>query len=301
MPSPSNAAPTSRSNARQLSFSGDAPTISRDGFGANATTDSSTSNQWLMPEWVNLHESGLCHLPHLQEQAEQCKEKAHITWSSKLFWVITLFTLFLLVSKYKVVVPSCTINPNATYTDCLVSRLHEINEIYNGTLNSVVLYAFSTVALDMSDNKVFTCTKALQQPDTNKFIDAMDKEINDNQSCDHWEFFCCNMIHPRLKTIQAIWFFKHKRFPNKMLNKHKARLCVYGGMQQWGVSYWETYSPVVNMLTVCLLIALCNIHGLHSKSINFVLAFPQDNMDVNTWMELPMGIVVDSCESDSHG
>jgi hypothetical protein len=104
-----------------------------------------------------------------------------------------------------------------------------------------------------------------------------------------------------MKTIQAIWSFKRKRFPDGTLNKYKARLCTHGGMQQWGVSYWETYSPVVNMLTVCLLLALCNIHGLHSKSICFVLAFPQANLDVDIWMELPMGIVIDSCALDSHG
>ena len=55
------------------------------------------------------------------------------------------------------------------------------------------------------------------------------------------------------------------------------------------------------MLTVCLLLALCNIHGLHSKSIDFVLAFPQADLDVNIWMELPMGIVVGLHESESCG
>ena len=89
------------------------------------------------------------------------------------------------------------------------------------------------------------------------------------------------------KTIMSIWSFKRKRFPDGTLNKHKVRLCAHGGMQQWGVSYWETYSPVVNinMLTVCLLLALCNIHRLHSKSSDFVLAFPQANLDVDIWME----------------
>ena len=48
------------------------------------------------------------------------------------------------------------------------------------------------------------------------------------------------------KTIQAIWFSKRKRFPDGTLNKHKAHLCVHGGMQQWGVNYWENHSPVVN-------------------------------------------------------
>jgi hypothetical protein len=63
-------------------------------------------------------------------------------------------------------------------------------------------------------------------------------------------------------------------------------------MQQWGVSYWESYFPVVNMLMVRLLLALCNIYGLESKSIDFVLAFPQANLDKDIWMELPTGIII---------
>jgi hypothetical protein len=70
-------------------------------------------------------------------------------------------------------------------------------------------------------------------------------------------------------------------------------------MQQWGVSYWETYSPVVNMLTVRLLLALCNIHKLESKSIDFVCAFPQAELDVDIWMELPQGIAVSNHEDHS--
>ena len=64
-------------------------------------------------------------------------------------------------------------------------------------------------------------------------------------------------------------------------------------MQEWDENYWETYSPVVNMLTVRLLLALWNIHKLESKSIDFVLAFPQDYLDVDILMELPIGFVID--------
>jgi len=112
-------------------------------------------------------------------------------------------------------------------------------------MNTVVSYAFSTVALDMSNNEVFTCTKALQQPDADKFVEAMGKEVNDHKSCDHWEIIGRSTIPAGVKTIQAIWSFKRKRYLDGTLNKHKARLCAHGGMQQWGVSYWETYSPVV--------------------------------------------------------
>ena len=214
---------------------------------------------------------------------------------------MTLFTLFSLVCDFKVAVPSYALSPNASYTDRMVSCVHELNELYDGTMNTSVSYTFSTVALDMSNNEVFTYTKAIQQPDADKFIEAMGKEVNNQESHDHWEIIRHSTIPAGVKTIQAIWSFKRKRYPDGTLNKHKVCLCTHGSMQQWGVSYWEMYSPVVNMLTVRLLLTLCNIHGLHSKSINFVLAFPQADLDIDIWMELPMGLVVGSHKSEFRG
>ena len=61
-------------------------------------------------------------------------------------------------------------------------------------------------------------------------------------------------------------------------------------MQQWGENYWEMYSPVVNMLSIRLLLAIAHIHGLDSKSIDFVSAFPQADIDIDIWMEIPEGM-----------
>jgi hypothetical protein len=91
------------------------------------------------------------------------------------------------------------------------------------------------------------------------------------------------------KTIMSIWSFKRKRFPDGTLNKHKACLCAHGGMQTWGTNYWETYALVVNWASVCLFLAVAKIHGLPSKSIDFVLAFPQADLEVPVYMELPLG------------
>jgi hypothetical protein len=45
----------------------------------------------------------------------------------------------------------------------------------------------------------------------------------------------------------------------------------------------------VNMISVKLLLVIANIHGLESKSIDFVLAFQQADLDVDIWMDLPIG------------
>jgi hypothetical protein len=60
-------------------------------------------------------------------------------------------------------------------------------------------------------------------------------------------------------------------------------------MQTWGQNYWETYAPVVNWASVQLILAIAKIHGLLSKSIDFVLAFPQADLEIPVYMELPIG------------
>jgi hypothetical protein len=65
-------------------------------------------------------------------------------------------------------------------------------------------------------------------------------------------------------------------------------------MQQWGTNYWETYSPVVNMVTVRLILLLAQIYKFDSKAIDFVLAFPQAELDVDIWMYLPIGFHVNT-------
>ena len=99
-----------------------------------------------------------------------------------------------------------------------------------------------------------------------------------------------------MKTIQAIWSFKRKRFPDGTLNKHRARLCAHGGMQQWGVNYWETYATVINCISVQFLLILSELAGLESSIIDFVLAFLQADLDVPVYMELPIGMEVPGYE-----
>jgi hypothetical protein len=52
-------------------------------------------------------------------------------------------------------------------------------------------------------------------------------------------------------------------------------------MQRWGENYWETLLPVVNMISMKLLLVIAKIHGLEPKSIDFVLAFLQADLDID--------------------
>ena len=91
-------------------------------------------------------------------------------------------------------------------------------------------------------------------------------------------------LPPGAKTIMDIWSFKQKLYPDGCLNKHKTRLCFHGGQQTWGKYYWDNYAPVVTWASVRLLLVVAKIHNIDSKSINFVLAFPQANLPIPLYM-----------------
>jgi hypothetical protein len=143
----------------------------------------------------------------------------------------------------------------------------------------------------LADNEVFHYGQAMKQPNRASFITAMVKEVEDLTNAGVWELKRKSKIGT-CTLVDAIWSFKHKRAPNDTIIKHEARLCAHGGMQIEGEHFWETYSPVVQMTTVCLLLTLSLLLTLNSRSIDFTLAFTQAPMDVETYIKLPVSFTV---------
>ena len=100
------------------------------------------------------------------------------------------------------------------------------------------------------------------------------------------------------KQIMTIWSFKRKRHPDGSLSKYKARLCCHGGQQQWGVNYWETYAPVISWMSVRTMLTLSKIHNLHTKSIDFILAYPQADVKIPIYLFTPQGVIIGNGSRD---
>ena len=130
----------------------------------------------------------------------------------------------------------------------------------------------------------------LKESDFREFLQAMLDEIEVHESLEHWTLMERKDLPPRSKTIMAIWSFKCKRYPDGSLNKQKSRLCTHGGQQTWSQDYWDTYTPVVAWASVQMLLVVAKNHNLNSKSITFVLVFPQADLDIPVHKELPAGV-----------
>ena len=151
------------------------------------------------------------------------------------------------------------------------------------------------------NNESYTFKEMIKQPDTADFIQAMMKEADAHEEHKHWTVIPRSAKPPEVRTVMAIWSFKRKRFPDGRLNKHKVRLCAHGGEQQWGVNYWETQAPTVNWINVRFLLVLAEILYLDTKAIDFVLAFPQADLEVPVYMELPAGMELQGRGNGSSG
>ena len=66
---------------------------------------------------------------------------------------------------------------NVTFTQQVMNRLHEVNELYKGILNEVYHILYAT---NISSNESFTFRNTMKQDDKLAFVDAMEKEIRDH-------------------------------------------------------------------------------------------------------------------------
>ena len=133
----------------------------------------------------------------------------------------------------------------------------------------------------------------MKQEDKLSFVDAMENKVSDHKDRGHWTVVHFKTLLKNAKPIKTIQCFKQDRQPDGAFLKHKSRLCTQRGMQEWGDSFWETYLPVFKMLSKRLILAITKIHNIHSKVIDFVLEFPQSDLEEDIWMHLPVVIQVD--------
>ena len=92
---------------------------------------------------------------------------------------------------------------------------------------------------------------------------------------DVWGIIPESLLPTSAHIIRFIRSFKRKINLFGYLIKHKACLCVYGGM----IDFHNTFSPVVNFSTVRLIIMMAEMAVCKSRKIDYVLDFSQAPID----------------------
>jgi len=95
--------------------------------------------------------------------------------------------------------------------------------------------------------------------------------------------------------MDSIWSMHQKRFISMgEVQKYKVWLNAHGGQLIHGVSYWETFAPMVMWTTIQLVLSLIIIHGWESQQLDFMLAYPQADIEEAIYMKLSKGFELSS-------
>ena len=120
-------------------------------------------------------------------------------------------------------------------------------------------------------------------------MDAMKDELSSMDKNSMWELVY--LLHGR-KAIGNKWVLKVKRKTNGSIDKYKACLMAKGFTQRKGIDYDETFSPVVRVASIRLILAIVAQLDLELYQMDVKTAFLNGELDEEIYMSQPMGFEV---------
>ena len=169
--------------------------------------------------------------------------------------------------------------------------LHVSWEVYHDGGYQIAEELEDPIAFVASANPdIMYSDQAMREPDSAQFEKAMLDEVKAHTDNKHWVVRKRTDLPKNTKVLPAVWAMRRKRrITTGLPYKWKARLNLHGGKQERGVNYWETYAPVIAWTTIRLFLILAYLNKWATRQVDFVLAYPQADIECTMYMEIPKG------------
>lgn len=147
-------------------------------------------------------------------------------------------------------------------------------------------YGFSNMCISeeiYDDADDLTLEEALNGPEGNNWLDAINEEIQCFEDNSAWELVDAPVDS---NIVKSKWVLK-KKYDNENNVRYRARLVAKGFMQNKGIDYSETFSPVVRHTTLRLLFALAVQLNLEITHLDITTAFLNGDLEEVLYMQKP--------------
>lgn len=95
-------------------------------------------------------------------------------------------------------------------------------------------------------------------------------------------------------VIGCKWVFAYKKNERGEIVRFKARLVAQGFGQRYGINFYETYSPVANMNSIRIFLAVCCALNFVIMQCDVDTAFLYATLKEIVYMEVPEGVAADA-------
>lgn len=129
--------------------------------------------------------------------------------------------------------------------------------------------------------------EAMQSPDADKWMAAMQAELDSLVSHDVWTTTC--PMPDDMRALPVKWVYKVKSDARGMPERYKARLVAKGYEQEYGINYSELFSPTSRHSTLRTYLAHVAQNKLYLHSMDVVTAFLQGALAEEVYIEPPPG------------
>ncbi|KAK1664170.1 hypothetical protein QYE76_052329 [Lolium multiflorum] len=179
---------------------------------------------------------------------------------------------------------------------CRLYRREEANDNDHETLNEITEPRRSTreratpdwydpclnvMIVDNNDEDPATYEEAMMSPDSNKWQEAMKSEMGSMYDNKVWTLVD---LPDSRKAVENKWIFKRKTNADGNITVYKARLVAKGFRQIQGVDYDETFSPVVKLKSVRILLAIAAFFDYEIWQMDVKTAFLNGDIEEELYM-----------------
>jgi hypothetical protein len=140
--------------------------------------------------------------------------------------------------------------------------------------------AFMIAPQDDEEPKTFN--HALSGPKASEWIKAMEEEMESMKINQVWDLVD---LPSGRRSIGNKWVLKIKRKADGSIERYKARLVAKGYTQEEGIDYEDTFSPVVRITSVRLILAIVAHMDLELYQMDIRTAFLNGELNKEIYMD----------------